>query len=415
MIKKDNLIWRDLELEVARRGGDGKAFVREMQDLYGIFLPEFATWIGALYDNKSGGFYAANSGRDTEGILPDVESTFQAVDTIAKIGFIEKATDLPAPMREKIISFVSGLQSPDDGYIYHPQWDYNDPEWKHRNSRVGRDMMWAVSLEKELNFKLPYPTANERLEKVAEGNSTGAEMPKQFRSKESFIKYMDTLDWENDAYFAGNMMAAQAAQVKAAGLADTAVEYLNAKQDPKTGLWGKFGSYDGVNALLKIAAFYAAIGKTIEYAEEAVNSAIECICAYMDPERATVCWQYNVWFALQFLIENMRQYGENDKADRITKQLIASAPECIKATREKLEIFKLPDGSFIYMKNRSSFRSQGAIVANPAPGVFEGSVNATVICIHRTVEALFAAMELPMPPIYDNEDYQRLLKAAKQI
>ncbi len=415
MIKRNDKVWRDLELEVTRRGGDGKKFVSEMQDLYEIFTPGFASWLGSLYNPLIGGFHAATSGKNTAGILPDIESTFQAIDTISKIGFIDRATDLPEEMKKKIISFVCSLQSPEDGYIYHPQWDYSDPEWKHRNSRVGRDMMWAVSLEEELGFKLPYPTANDRLEKVAVGDSEGAEMPEQFRSKEAFIKYMDTLDWEGDAYFAGNMMAAQSAQVKAAGLAEVAADYLNAIQNPETGLWGKHGSYMGINALLKITAFYTAIDRPILNAEAAANSAIECICADMDEKAATVCWQYNIWFALEYLIQNIRKYGSESAADKIIKRLLDAAPECIRRTKEKLEIFKLPDGSFIYMKGISSTRSQGAVVAAPKEGVLEGSVNATVICIHRTVEALFATYGFEMPPIYDKEDYKRFLFAAGQL
>ncbi len=415
MIKRNDKAWIDLAKEVDRRGGDGEKFVKEMQDLYAIFTPGFASWLGSLYNPEIGGFHSSTSGRNTEWILPDIESTFQAVDTISKIGFIDKATDLPEEMKQKIISYVCSLQSPDDGYIYHPQWDYSDPEWKHRNSRIGRDMMWAVSLEEELNFKLPYPTANDRLEKLAEGDSDGSEMPEQFRSKEAFIKYMDSLDWDGDAYFAGNMMAAQSAQVKAAGLAKCAAEYLNAIQDPKTGLWGRHGSYMGINALLKITAFYTAIGEPILNAEAAADSAIECICADMDEKAATVCWQYNIWFALEYLIKNIRRYDSDATADRIIKRLLDTAPECIRRTKEKLEIFKLPDGSFIYMKGISSTRSQGAIVANPTPGVLEGSVNASVICIHRTVEALFATYGIEMPPIYDKDDYKLFLFSAGQI
>ncbi len=413
MTKTDNKVWLDLEKEVTSRGGDGKAFVREMQDLYAIFTPGFATWIGSLYNTEMGGFHAAYSGRVTEGFYPDIESTYQAINTIATIGLVKKATDLPKEMREKTIEFICSLQSPDDGYMYHPWWDYSDPNWKLRDSRVGRDMMWAVSLEKELDFKLPYPTANDRLKKVAQGDSKGAELPAHLTSKEAFVAYLDKLDWVEDAYFAGNMMAAQAAQIKAAGLAECAAEYLGKKQNPENGLWGKYDSYMGVNALLKIGAFYSAVGLPIPNAEAAARSAIDCICADIDKDRATVCWQYNVWFALQYLIRNIKQYGSESDAKALMKQILLNAPACIKATKEKLEIFKLPDGSFTYMFNTSSTRSQGALIACPKEGVLEGNVNATVICIHRTVEALFATLDLEMPPIYDEEDYGLFLAAIK--
>ena len=95
-----------LEDKVNARGADGVTFVKELKELYSIFEPEFATWLGSLYDKEIGGFYFSVSGRDNEGFLPDVESTYQAVNTLASIGFIDKATDLPDEMKNKIIIVV---------------------------------------------------------------------------------------------------------------------------------------------------------------------------------------------------------------------------------------------------------------------------------------------------------------------
>lgn len=412
MIKNTDPKWKMLEDKVNARGADGSAFVKELKELYSIFDPEFATWLGSLYDKEIGGFYFSVSGRDNEGFLPDVESTYQAVNTLASIGFIDKATDLPDEMKNKIISFVSSLQSPDDGYIYHPQWDYNDPNWRHKNSRLGRDMMWAVALERELNFKLPYPTANDRLSGV--GNEKKASLPEHLLSKEAFLSYLNSLDWEKDTYFAGNMMAAQAAQVLAAGLADTAAEFLGKIQNSKTGLWGIYSSYDAINALLKIAAFYSAIRKPLPNATLAAKEAMKIVSSETDRERATCCWQYNVWYALQYLINNIRKYGENgseSQADEIVSELLHSAPEAIKSTKEKLLMLKHTDGSFCYMAGPSGGCSQGAPVG--LAGIVEGTVNSTVICIHRTVEAMMAVFDLPMPPIYDKNDYENFLKAIR--
>ena len=36
-------------------------------------------WLGSLYDAESGGFYYSISARDTDGFLPDLESTYQAI------------------------------------------------------------------------------------------------------------------------------------------------------------------------------------------------------------------------------------------------------------------------------------------------------------------------------------------------
>lgn len=413
MIKNTDPKWKALADEVNSRGADGAAFTKELQELYSIFEPEFATWLGSLYDREAGGFYFSPSGRDNEGFLPDVESTYQAVNTLYSIGFIKSPRELPADMREGIIRFVSSLQSPEDGYIYHPQWDYSDPEWRHRDSRLGRDMMWAVSLERELGFKLPYPTANDRLSAKKEDGTTA--LPEHLLSKEAFLEYLGAMDWERDAYFAGNMMAAQSAQVLAAGLADTAAEFLGGIQNKETGLWGIYSSYDGINALLKIAAFFSAIKKPLPNAKAAARETMKVVSSEIDRERATCCWQYNVWFSLQYLIGNLRKHGGEEgmhEADEIIRELLLSAPEAICSTKEKLLMLKHDDGSFRYMAYApSGGRSQGAPVG--LQGIQEGTVNSTVICIHRTVEAMMAALELPMPDIYDRGDFERFLKAIK--
>ncbi len=409
MIKSTDSRWKSLEDEVFARGADGKAFVKELKELYSIFEPQFANWLGSLYNKEVGGFYFSVSGRDNPEFLPDIESTYQAVNTLHSIGFIDKAEDLPSEMRDKIISFVCSLQSPEDGYIYHPQWDYNDPEWRHRDSRLGRDMMWAVSMERELNFKLPYPTANDRLSGDAEEKK--ATLPEHLLSEEAFLSYLNSLDWERDAYFAGNMMAAQSAQVLAAGLADTAAEFLGKIQNKKTGLWGIYSSYDAVNALLKIAAFYSAIKKPLPNARLAAREAMKVVSSEIDSERATCCWQYNVWFALQYLIGNLRKYGAAEEADGIIRELLCTSPEAIRSTKEKLLMLKHTDGSFLYMKGKSGGRSQGAPVG--LAGIVEGTVNSSVICIHRTVEAMMATFGLPMLPIYDKNDFNSFLNSIK--
>lgn len=264
-------------------------------------------------------------------------------------------------------------------------------------------------MERELDFKLPYPTANDRL--ADKSNEQKASLPEHLRSNEAFISYLKSMDWEKDAYFAGNMMAAQSAQVLAAGLADTAAEFLGEIQNKKTGLWGIYSSYTAINALLKIAAFYSAIKKPLPNAMAAAKEAMKVVSSPIDNDKATCCWQYNVWFALEYLIGNLRKYGEAEEADKIIKELLCTAPEAIRSTKEKLLMLKHTDGSFLYMRCESGGRSQGAPVG--LAGVVEGTVNSTVICIHRTVEAMMAALDLPMPHIYDRGDYERFLKAIK--
>ena len=101
---------------------DVKAAVR---DFYGTFYdPEkMIRWWAGLYDPDLGGFYYANSARDTVGYLPDMESTFQIVQ---RLRVLDPRSDLAAflgpAITEKMIRFYREKQDPDDGYFYHPQW-----------------------------------------------------------------------------------------------------------------------------------------------------------------------------------------------------------------------------------------------------------------------------------------------------
>ena len=155
--------WQALEAEVNRRGGDGKAVVAAMKDHYKLYGESVYLWLAGLYDKNIGGFYYSNSGRDNEPFLPDIESTNQATNFMLASGLIAKPEDHPLAMREQMTTFCQSLISPADGYINHPQWDYNDPNWKMKDSRMGRDMAWAANMAQKFKFKYPYTTASERL------------------------------------------------------------------------------------------------------------------------------------------------------------------------------------------------------------------------------------------------------------
>lgn len=411
-MKNKSDCWERLLRQVEEKGGDGESFVREVKELYRGFDPAVAEWLGGLYDPVSGGFYYSNSGRDNEGFGADVESTHQAVALLTGTGFINSADELPYEVKEGIKRFVCSLQEAEDGYFYHPQWDRNMPDWKLRDSRLGRDQNWSVSLANQLDFSLPYLTASERL--LLSGDFGSAGRPAHLSSAEGLLEYLRGFDWDNNAYFAGSTLSSIGNQILSAGLADTAVEFMNSLQNKENGLWGKKGGYHATNALLKIAHFYSTVYAPIPNAALAARTAVDMICADMDPAAATVCWQYNVWFALYLLIDNLRHSGGaegNRQADSIISEVLGRGAECVRRTREKVEIFKKPDGSYSYLQNRTSPTSQGAPVA--LENTDEGDVNATVICIKQTTESLFWALEMDMPPIFDGEDYKRFLSALK--
>lgn len=417
--------WQRLADEVDRKGGDGEAFVAAMKEQYAIHSCKVLEWLAGLYDPNIGGFYYSNSARDNEftelngkrvRLLPDIESTNQALGFLETCGFYEEGdySRLPAEMRQKIAEFVCSLEDPDDGFFYHPQWGKDITD-----NRRGRDHMWANELRSNLHFDFPYPTAAERLEKLSESISKGEEVsydfPDHLKSAEALVEYLDKFDWKTKAYYAGNMIAAQVSVIKAAGLDKVVIDYLNNIQNKDNGMWSELCGYDAVNAHMKISCFYESSGNVIPNAGKAVDTILETLCS--DTPTNTVCWQYNTWFSIHNVLKNLRKFGGdegNREADEIVKKVIAKATEGVKANVWKVKRFMKPDGSCSYVPYESSATSQGALVC--IPHTDEGDVNATCINITGTISRMYEAAELQgfAVPLFDYSDFDVFINAMNE-
>ena len=404
--------WANIINSVNERGGNGIAVAEAMEELYSQYGDGIPRWLGGLYDKEIGGFYYSNSARDNEPYLPDIESTAQASHFLMNSGMVKSLKDLPTEIKEGIARFTRSLQSPDDGFIYHPQWGKDIVD-----SRRGRDMNWACSLAELLEFSLPYPTANERLaatkDKKAEDESA-IHLPDHLKSREAFIKYLEGFDWINDAYFAGNAVGSQRAQIVAAGLVDTCVDYINRFQNPENGLWNpKSDMHYGINGFMKITAFYTSVGAKINMPELAAESAMNILKS--DEKGTTVCHLYNTWFSIRNILNSLRKNGDPDdakQADDILKKVTLIAPEAIRGSIPKAMLFKKQDGSFSYMPHQACPRSQQAPVC--IPGTNEGDVNGTCISSTGIIGNIYMALELKgAPKLYSDREYKLFLESAK--
>lgn len=424
--------WQALKEEINRRGADGEAVVAALKDYYSIFEDRIAEWLGSLYNAEIGGFHFSKSSRDNETVttpagtfplLPDIESTFQAMSMLKDSLMIENYDELPYEMREKIKNYVCSLQDEQTGFIYHPHWRIlmqdgfgKDPNadriWR---SRRGRDMMWANGMCERLGFSLPYPTAYERLNSDEEQKSnTKSLMPDYLLNREAFVAHLNSLDWENDSYYAGNMIAGQIKLIVAAGLADTLIEFLNEKQNKDTGFWGKQDGYAAINGFLKTTAAYTETKNLIPNADKAAISIFKC--ATTSEPVLTVCYQYNVWFSLLNIINCLKSAGGEEgkaEAEKISLTLLKNCPEAIRATKEKALAFKREDGSFSTYTHGSASHSQGMPVA--IKDSREGDLNGSNICINGTVKRIFEVLGLSdfYIPLYSPDAFDKFLKAAK--
>ena len=86
-----------------------------LYDLYSLYDEDIYVWLSDLYQPNIGGFYYSNSARDTEGYLPDIESTAQAMSILSMsnmlVDYQGKYGDaIPEDMRDAMLEFALLLQ-----------------------------------------------------------------------------------------------------------------------------------------------------------------------------------------------------------------------------------------------------------------------------------------------------------------
>ena len=385
-----------------------------MRELYSLYSDELVDWFASLYDIDIGGFYYSASARDNEKtvwaekeylLLPDAESTCQALGFIGGSGMSEKfdndySKSLPKWMAEDIANYIYGLQDP-DGYFYHPQWGKNIAL-----SRRARDFNWSLSMLERLGRTPKYPTILDADSEKKESSETL--IPDHLSSPEKFAEYLESLNINERSYNIGNQLSSQYAQIKAMGLSDQLIDFLNAHQHPESGHWHNELCYFAVNGIMKISGIYNGAGKPIPNAMAAAKSAIFAITS--DEEVRAVVDLWNTWIAVRAIVNNLRNAGDEESAAEIVKILWDNAPAMIRKSREKIAPFQKEMGSFSYARNYACPTSQGSPVTYGTQR--EGDINATVISSYLLVNSLFNALDIPhlRVPMYCDRNRDRFIE-----
>ena len=401
----------------ALRAKIGDTACDAVKKLYAYYGTEWIKWMAELYDGKTGCFYYANSSRDYDEFLPDAESTCQAIDMLASLGLFDFAggkhwTDaLPAEMKKRCLAYIQSLQSDEDGYFYHPQWGKNVG-----HARIGRDYSQCLGLIEMMGGKPLYKTATERISENArseepEKKDTG--VPAYLKSKEAFIEYLDKTVADN-AHFhdVGHILSSQTASIKAAGLADVCMEYLNAYQSPETGYWdeGKQHEYNKISAIIKISGLYSGLGGRLKYMDKVIDSAIDTVMSERDPDN--ICFVFNSIGGLGAAIRHVAEMSDptatdNTNIDVVLKKVYEKFPEMIDATIEKLKKFRHPDGSFSFLQGKSLVNNQGVTASR---GYDEGDINGTTVAIYYIIYAMFGFMGTPIVCPFTEENYKEFVE-----
>ena len=395
-------------------GEDGVAAFKEHMDTLG---DELYIWVAGLWNREIGGFYYSNRARDNEHFLHDVESTAQALGWLEGCKMFEDFGDsyvraIPEDMKAALKKFVLGLQSPEDGYFYHPQWGKNI-----KLSRRSRDLGWSLGLIKALGLQPLYdsPTGvkgslGAPLQLVVENGEEKKTntLPDYLQSTEALRVFLDGLDIYHRSYNGGNDLSALRSELEAAGpeIVRYVFDYLNGLQNPENGLWSDNSDYYAVNGLMKIGMVYTYFKEPLPNYEKAIRSAIYAVTSDEVPTGITSI--YNPWVCISATIDTVRLSHGDGEADRLRALVRENAAAMIKATSKKLAPYRKPDGGYSYCVECSAWTSQGAPVA--LKNTAESDVNATAIATNGTLRCMCRALDITRPQLFSGEQLSHFLE-----
>lgn len=381
-------------------GEDG---VDELRKIYDLFDERMLIWLASLYDPEVGGFYFSESARDTEGFLPDIESTAQAVNYIAESCGLSKGENngdfsinhFPPHLAQKISDFAYNLQD-EDGYFYHKQWGKDVSQ-----ARRGRDCGWAWRMITPLGRETKYLRVTERQGRT----DVKQTLPDYLQDINLFKEWLAKHDLKTKSYPFGNLINATAGQIKAAGpeFVKTLVDYLNENQYPENGLWEPQVNYASVNGLMKLGTTYPGFDATLPYPERSYESART---ALMSDEPVTfACQFYNAWAALRASLTSIELLGDIDRLEALRAELRRDAAAMIRKTREKMLKTRCENGCFAYFAADSGLycnTSQGAVVS--PNGIRESDVNGNGCSTRGPLRYMFGAFGMDLIPFFTEED-----------
>ena len=407
----NELKWRALEERIGEKHGE--EIVTAIKELYVLFGASIVDWIASLYDPEHGAWYYSRSAQETEGYLPNAESTLGGVTFMSNYG----ATDgrppeecIPEWLKKRVSDYIYDLQDP-EGYFYHPQWGKGISHLK-----ASRDLgtcKWLLRMMGGPEPKYTVPGAPKKEGASYDINNA----PERFRTLENYKDYLyNQLNFETRGYNSGSEMSSQMGEVQAYGdilgvdLVGMTLDYITSKQREDTGLWHPEKGYYASNGMQKITKMFNWYGRKIPYAMAGLESVMEIIMSD-DPVGASVD-VYNPWHAIGSLMLNLKKYHDLTEAEyeEIKERVYAWAPDAIRKSTEKMSIFKKPDGGMSYLVKTSRSTDQGAKAA--VPGSVEGDVNGC-LCAMGIIPSIYAGLDLEdaQVPLYSSDDFERYIAA----
>jgi hypothetical protein len=255
--------------------------------------------------------------------------------------------------------------------------------------------MWARGLINKFGGKPKYLYPEERIKNLKNDSdadtSPSVGVEERFTSPKKFMEYLESFDFTNGGWGAGNTLISQHAQIRAAGFYEMTVDYLVEQQNKETGLWGDGLSYANTNAAMKISSFFSSTYKSYPNLDKMVESVI-----YIVKNEGVPIYITDVWNPIVALNHAMGTYSEFSPAVRA--MLDDALPKIIRISVDNAALFKKADGAFGYHRLTGQSTSQGAIVST---GANESDINGTLAACTSMRSSLYHLAGVKTKPIYD--------------
>jgi len=236
-----------------------------------------------------------------------------------------------------------------------------------------RDLSNALTVLTRLGGKPLYLTPGERLSLAKSGaaslqETTTVSLPEQYESEEAMLKWLNNLNWASP-YSALHQISASFSTIKAAGLGDFVRDYVTAKQNPETGLWGDGVDYDATDAGLKASPLYDK-DHPYPHFEEMVHSVLKTLEENKNPDNVCI-----IWNPLSLLNNAIADYEYKIPQD-IRQIIHENLPDIIEMTYNNLQPYKKYDGGLSYKPTYTPNKAQSS---RNGLGLAEGNTDHTVI------------------------------------
>ncbi len=398
-------LWNKLEEKAGKEVADA---IKELYDVYDVKMVD---WTANLYDPEVGGWYASISGRDTDGYLPDIISTLDGMTFPASYMIIDKPYQelLPEWLKKRVGDFVLSIQD-ENGYFYHPQY----PKGVAILSREAIDLSVATRIMRAFGltpkYSLPLPTKDNE-------DNNEEYIPEKYRSVENYKAYLAEQDIEHRSYHVASAMLSFWGQTEAYGrrlgvdLVKMTTDFLLANLKKNGTFQDEVNDY-AINGMYKAYRVIGGNGIAFPYPESAIESAFKVIMDETVPEGVTSV--YNPWHAVALVLENARQYYDKERADKLLAYTYSLAADGIRRTRDKIAVYKKPDGALSYCPNKCV--PVNHMLPTSVEGTYESDMNGTSCGTIALIESVFRALELDdcKIPLFARSEYDRYLSILEE-